>query len=302
MGVSARLGVESGDDVVSAVDKPPWCLWSIARRHLVGLVMLTVVAAALPASPSLADPGVAGNDATDEYIGTDSILLSRQFEGEKARRRAAANCDGCRWRVTVLCPSDIALLEADPAAVVVNPHPCTADARFLCPKGTRRLNIYFTARKDTPLRLIGSGCFGGAGPVKTTTVHTWVRDAQHAKLPPASVRMSPTRVLARMSGQAEIGPTGRHRWHMSVNGHRLVIDARARWHVDWGDGSSTDSQSNRVSHRWQARGQRTVVATVAWTARYWVDGDGPWPVPERLTQTARTRINVLAASQRLVPW
>ena len=301
MGARARPDVDSRARDSCAAAKPSWFLRSEAHHHL-ALVTALFCALALTSLPSSADPSVTGDDATDEYIGTDSILLSRQFDGEASSRRAAADCDGCRWRVTVLCPSDIALLEADPAAAIVNPHPCTADTRSVCPKGTRRLNIYFTAHEDTPLRRIGTGCFGGAGPVKTTTVHSWVRDAQHAKLPPASVRMSPTRVLARMSAQAEIGPTGRHRWHMSVNGHRLVIDARARWHVDWGDGSSTDSQSNRVSHRWQARGQRTVVATVAWTARYWVDGDGPWPVPERLTQTSRTRINVLFASPRLVPW
>ena len=201
-----------------------------------------------------------------------------------------------------MCPSDIALLEADPEAVIVNPHPCTADARTVCPQGTKRLNIYFAAHKEAPLRRVGSGCFGDAGPVKRTVVHSWVHDVQRAKLPPASVRLIPARVLAGMPSRAQIGPTGRHRWLMGVNGHSLLIDARARWHIDWGDGSSTQSPSNRVSHRWESSGRRGVTLTATWTARFWVDGDGPWLVPERLTQTARAHINVLSVSPRLVPW
>ncbi|MEY5145396.1 MAG: hypothetical protein RL745_765 [Actinomycetota bacterium] len=272
-------------------------------RRLMGSAVATVAAAtAVLMAPAIADPGVSGDDSSDEYVGSEAILLSRQFDGGKTHRQQAAGCNGCRWRVTVLCPSDVALLDADPAAVIINPHPCISNSTTICPAGTRRLNVYFATSADVPLKRTGSGCFGPGGPVRKDWVHTWVRDVQRAKLPPAVLTLNPSTLVTGMTAVARIAPAAAHRWRMTVNRHEVVIAAQSKWRLEWGDQQTSWTTGNHASHRWHSPGVRTVVARGSWTARYWVDGDGPWPVPELITQQAQARAAVLSAAPRLVSW
>lgn len=274
-----------------------------AHLPLSGLLIcgLVTLLGVMGSSLAIADPGVAADDDHDEYVGSSSLLLIEDFDGSDTARRQAAVCDGCRWRVTVLCPSDIAVLDRNPDAVVVNPHPCPADSSKLCPVGTRRLHVYFAAAARMPLARVGTTCVGPAGPLRRTTVESWVHEVRRARLPALSLTLNKATAIRGSKIQGRVGPARTHRWQVSVSGHRLTIQAVATVTVRWGDGSQDRSQGVDFTHTWARANTFHVRADAVWTASYWIDGRGPWRVPGQIRQDARAPITIVSTVTRLVP-
>lgn len=267
------------------------------------LSMLLAYAAILSFTlPAFADTNVTGDDSRDEYTGRGAIIVTRGFSGEAKAPESAARCSGCRWRVTVLCPSDIKAAETGARVETVNPHPCVAPDASPCPTGTRRLKIYYSAQAGEELHYIGSSCFGARGPITRKHFDSAIAAEQHRHLPPLSLGIDRTVVVRGAKTILTIQPGGRQRFTMEILGHAVVVETVPTWTVRWGAEPPKQVRSSRFSHTWLSSGEHLMTLQVSWAAIFRVDSLKPLQVHPDLHQSAVARVRVLPAFTRVVAW
>ena len=260
----------------------------IALGLVAALGLAAAPAAAVPA-PRTAD--VHGDDERDEYVGTGGLILPGSVP--EPTRREVAGCPGCHWRLTSPC------VEAEAGVPFDGNSACTSVVRG-CPQGARLLRAWFEPAGG-PWREIGLVCLAVGDPPTVATTGAAARDRFAEAVPPASGRSQPsTGVVAQLpvvfsSGQAGADRAARY----VVAGQEVVLQAAPRWHWEFGDGATltTDEPGGRypvmtVSHTYRHAGRYPVRLTTTWSARFTVDGLGPFPVDEPIVQTDEIDVSV----------
>lgn len=243
------------------------------------------------ASPSHA-VSVIGDDDRDRYVGSGGLILPGAFSRDT--RESVARCVDCRWRLRDPCADHDETCRFTPLP---------------CPDDHRVLETLWSRDAGATWQSLGLWCVGPQGPRTVGSVGSRVVEELAEELPPGRPSVQPPRgIVAQL-------PTI---WHaqqppldapmvMNLVGHRVEITATPRWSWDFGDGGrlETSQEGSRypdftVSHTYRKAGRYTVTCTTTWEATFTVDGLGPFPVAEPITQEARRAIRVAEARARLV--
>lgn len=253
-------------------------------------VLALLVAIPISVGPARATD-VHGDDARDRYVGTGGLVLPGTVD--TTTRRQVAECGDCDWRLSSPCV----------ASVLGNAFGdgCLSVVRG-CPGGTL-LRTWFRDGPQ-PWRDLGLMCVGPGGPVTVATVGGAARDRVERGIPPAAPAFLPAHgVLAQLPVRFASGqrPGDRH-WSMQVLGTPVSIVAHPGWDWDFGDGSRLhDSDQGMAEHVYRRSDVFSVACTTTWAATYTVDGLGPFPVPEPVTQVWRGSVDVGEGRAILVP-
>lgn len=260
-------------------------------------LLLLAAAVALVLVPQVhAATSVNGDDYRDQFVGTGGLILPSSV-GEDTRRRVAG-CTDCSWRLTEQCVVDGNAF--DGSAV------CDSVARG-CPQARRTLRSWFSP---------GSGRWEDLGvvcmsePVTVREVGTRVRERLSQGLPPLDISIHPSSgVLTQIplivdSGQAP----GRVSFEMDLAGHSVEVIAGARWHWDFGDGFDVTSTSpgcawpcTEIAHAYRRPGEFDLIARATWQGDFRVEGLGPFPIAEPITQSGSLVVQVHQGRALLTP-
>lgn len=272
-----------------------------AALTAVVLTALAVVAAPAGAAglgvrPPAVD--VVGDDQADRYVGTGAILIpALGWQGAGDGRGLAAACQDCRWRITEVCS------KSEFAAGGCR------DISLGCPIGTDRVRVWL-ARPGEDWSLLGTTCLGDSPPAVRDDVAAVVRDRVVRLLPRLAAACDPPggtlTWLPAVFRTAQPAGGLRH-VAMDVAGLGVVLDARARWHWSFGDGTETWTSrpggrwpDDSVAHTYRRSGSYLVRVDAVWRASYVVEGLGPFPVPGTLTQSGTLDLPVRQARALLV--
>ncbi len=252
---------------------------------------LILLAFVLISSPAHAVT-VSGDDQEDRYVGSGGLILPGAFSQDT--RESVARCIDCRWRLR---------------------DPCAAhdeDCRFTplpCPDDHRVLETLWSTDAGATWQSLGLWCVGPGGPSTVASVGSQVHEELSEALPPGRPSVQPPRGIIPQL------PTI---WHaeqpplpgpivMEIVGQRVEITPVPRWSWDFGDGGRLETQVEgsrypdfSVSHTYRRAGRYAVTCTTTWEATFTVDGLGPFPVLEPITQQAQRVIRVADARARLV--
>lgn len=260
-------------------------------------LVILVLAAGLALGPQVhAATSVNGDDYRDQFVGTGGLILPSSV-GEDTRRRVAG-CADCTWRLTDPCVVDGNAF--DGSAV------CDSVARG-CPQARRTLRSWFSS---------GAGRWEDLGvvcisePVTVHDVGVRVRDRLAQAVPPLDISFQPREgVLSQLpvivdSGQAP----GRVSFDMEVAGQSVSVIAGARWHWDFGDGYEVRTTSpgcawpcTDITHAYRSPGEFYLAAKSTWQGDFRVDGLGPFPIQDPVTQQARDVVRVRQGRALLTP-
>lgn len=264
------------------------------RRLLLLIVLLAVVLPAVvvvPASRGAWAADVHGDDERDRYVGTGGLILPGTTE--ESTRREAAGCADCSWRMTSPCVASV-LGNAFGAG-------CTSVVRG-CPGGELLRAWLMTG--GGPWRELGLVCVGDQGPLTVARAGAAARDRVVQGIPTLAPTFAPPQgVLAQLPVRFASGQrSGDRRWRMPLLGAQVAVEARPTWSWSFGDGAVTsDSDDGHVDHVYRAARDYPVVCRSTWTARFTVDGLGPFPVAEPVRQDARLEVSVGEGRAVLVP-
>jgi hypothetical protein len=128
-------------------------------------------------------------------------------------------------------------------------------------------------------------------------------------IPPLALRFQPTAgVLTQVPLLLGSGQPRDQRWRMPLLGREVSVDAHASWSWEFGDGGHLDTTDPGgryphvgVSHVYRAAGEYRVACTTRWSASFTVDGLGPFPVPQPITQHAERAVDVGEGRALLTP-
>ncbi|MBI1351485.1 MAG: hypothetical protein GC156_10235 [Actinomycetales bacterium] len=240
---------------------------------------------------------VHGDDLADEYVGTGGLILPGSVDASV--RREVSSCLGCEWRVTSPCArSDLgAPLDRACAGVVRG-----------CPGGSLRRTWFRAA--DGPWRETGLVCLRQGGLLTVRDARAAVLERLSRAVPALRPAAAPPRgVLPQLPTYFDTGmPRGEQVFTFMVAGHALAVHAQPRWSWTFGDGASmrTDDPGGSfpwgtVTHVYRVAGTFEVVCATMWTAEFWSDGLGPFPVPEGIRQEAAFPVVVGEGRAALVP-
>lgn len=267
-------------------------------RRLLGsiAVLLALLGAALPMPASAID--VIGDDAADAYAGSGGLLLPATVDDRDRER--AATCQDCQWRLVSPCVANMTAGEQVYCQL----------AAVGCPRGAFRLRAWLREGAQAGWRDLGLVCVPSGGPVTVARVERELTERFERRLPETGIAATPPRgVLPYLpvvfdSGQPSVVPATTHQ----ILGREVVLDPHPTWHWEFGDGATmtTDVPGSRypdlaVSHAYRSGGTMLVRVTTVWTARFTVDGLGPFTVSDPVRQTAQMRIEVGQARAVLVP-
>ena len=256
------------------------------RRMLISFLLVLM----LPIGPVAAD--VVGDDTNDEYIGTGAVVLPRT--SASSDRSTAITCDDCSWKLT-------------PACSTANGGPCDSVTRG-CPAAQALKRIWFS-RAGAPWRDLGIVCLGPSGVLKLAAVEDWVAEQFVQGVPVLRPAAQPTQgVLPRIPVvfRTRQGSFGTRSYRLV--GHRIRLTATPSWVWRFGDGRRLSTKEPgaaypnvTVAHAYAAAGVRRVRVRTTWTARYTLDGLGPFPVSADLTQDAAMEVVVGQGRAVLIP-
>ena len=273
--------------------------------HVVRGLARVVVAVALTAGfaglVNVEAPAVElhGDDSEDRFTGSGGVVLPKG--GGHAARVRAAECSGCRWRMS------------DPCAHMTNPGEqaaCLTISYECAPDGSRLLRAFLSNDDGATWEYLGLFCIPPSGPVTVANVEERLQDEFERRVPGASITVQPPRgALPHLpvifdSGQPAVLEPSAH----TISGMRVELAPRASWLWDFGDGGrlATGRPGSRypdlgVSHTFQRDGAHRVTVRTTWRASYVVDGLGPFDVPEPITQDAQVTVPVGQGRAVLVP-
>ena len=244
--------------------------------------VVAVISAYSPAAEAADEPctGADCDVVTDpedaEYVGTGGLLLpSDSFTGSSDDRTAAATCEECRWALLPMCR------EGTGDGVACGP------AARSCPPGTFR-RIVLLLRPGAPdWEEIGLVCLDPTGPVTIDDVAAELSDVVVEEAPPLKPGYQPRGgTLVQLPAVFDSGqPSQLGRREFNLVGFEVVLQGRATWTWDFGDGEQLTTEqpggvwpNDSVAHTYTSAGQYPVVVTTEWQAWFTVDGLGPYPV------------------------
>ncbi len=275
-------------------------------RHFAALAIAAVlVLAAQPAGLAMAVPiaptaDVHGDDEQDRYVGTGGLLLPASVDS--GTRRTVAACADCAWRLTspcVLSPLGHAFDGQSPCLSVVRG----------CAAGDQLLRGWFHGGGE-PWGEIGLVCIATSGPLTVSEVGRAARDRFEQDLPALAPTAQPgVGIVAQVPvvfGAGQVAGTTRRSYR--VLDADVELTATPRWGWKFGDGASlrTADPGGRypvigVTHPYRRAGDYSVEITATWSAAFTVDGLGPFPVAEPVTQLGHLPVRVGEGRALLTP-
>jgi len=255
--------------------------------------VIAILALALLAAfaPAVSATDVHGDDEADRYIGTGGLILPPTVAS--STRIEVASCPGCQWRMTSPC------VESDSGNPFSGTSTCLSVVRG-CAAMAELLRAWFRPAGE-PWREIGLLCIRDGPPVTVEDVGSRVAERLASELPAVRPSFQPaTGVVTQLpvifdSGQSAAGLST----SVDILGQSVGIQARPEWEWEFGDGSRqvTSDPGGRFPHGAVAhvyRFSRTYVVRMvtSWSAQFTVEGLGPFPVTEPVTQSARMTVSV----------
>jgi len=258
-------------------------------------IVMAVLACALSLLLVSALPGysiaravdIHGNDAQDTYTGVGGLVLPATADPQA--RREAASCADCAWQVGDACdtPYGVAFLRCQSTVL----H---------CPSGSAERRAWMRHGNGQWYDQ-GLLCVTSDGPPTVTTVGRRAHGAFVQHLPSLTPSSQPAQgIVAQLpvlfdSGQSS-GPSV---LDVTLAGASVHLEARPTWTWIFGDGSSQSTgvagahwPDVRVAHTYRQPGDVTVRVVTHWTASFWVNGLGPFPVAEGVAQEATVALRV----------
>ncbi|MGB2840458.1 MAG: PKD domain-containing protein [Actinomycetes bacterium] len=245
---------------------------------------LCFVAALLPSAAAIAGPpcegadcGVVADPDNAQYVGSGGLLLPpSSFTGTDADRADAAACPECRWALLPMCRGDG---QAGDVA-------CGGAARS-CPPGQFRRIVLLLRPGDTEWQEVGLVCLVGGAPTTVDDVASELADVVVEEVPPLEPSVQPEG--GTLIGLPAVFAAGQPRSlgerRFTLVGFEIVLDGRATWVWDFGDGTTIARDEpggpwpdTSVSHAYGRAGAYPVSVSSTWDAWFTVDGLGPWPV------------------------
>ncbi|MDQ1604017.1 MAG: hypothetical protein QOE01_1862 [Actinomycetota bacterium] len=221
-----------------------------------------------------------GDDRNDSVV-TSGVSFPNATPGSDIWQATHQNsqCTDCEWSVVPACLSD----QISDANVM-----CTGAAAG-CPDALDVLFRVYLRHGDGPWRLQGNVCLGpGDRPATVSDVGQAIRDRVVRYLPDAAPTFQPASGgLVNLPTLFAAGePRTMTTRPFDVLGFSVVVMAHARWEwtFDHGiakvfdqPGGAYPDQS--VSYTYAGPGERDVSVTTYWSARFTVNGAGPFAVP-----------------------
>ena len=247
------------------------------------------MASTAPASGG--DVEVHGDDANDAFSGTGGLLLPGSVDNRT--RTTVASCRGCEWRLESPCT------DTHRGTLFDSQAPCLSVVRG-CPAGDRLMRSWFRA-EGSAWREIGLICLRRSGPVTVAQVDRQVRErfveGMPALAPAFQPSMNPVAQIPVVFSSGQ--PGGTEDSAFTIIGLPVDLFARPTWVWRFGDGSATrtDDPGGRyplsgVAHAYRAAGTYSVLVRTEWSASFTVDGLGPFPVTEPVSQEDRFAVVV----------
>ncbi len=254
------------------------------RALLVVSGVLGLLVAWLPSTPAFsvqpcvgADCDVVADPDGAQYVGRGGLLLpAGSFTGSDADRRDAATCPECRWALLPMCRGNgqAGGVECGGAAAS-------------CPPGEFRRIVLLLRPGDIDWREVGLVCLVGGAPTTIDDVASELSDVVVENVPPLQPTSQPkggTLIgLPAVFASGQPARLGERRFQLV--GFDIVLDGRATWTWDFGDGHAftTDEPGGAwpemaVNHPYAHAGSYPVSVSSTWEAWFTVDGMGPWPV------------------------
>lgn len=242
-------------------------------------------------APPVWSADINGDDERDRYVGTGGLLLPGTVGTHE--RAEVASCLGCQWRLSSPC------LESDAGNAFSGTPTCLSVVRG-CPNGSALLRAWFSP-SDGQWREIGLVCIGPSGPVTVVDLGTQVRDDLARSVPAQRVAFQPRRgVVTQLPVIFDSGQDadGIHEI-MNLAGESIELRARPTWRWEFGDGAWLATRNPGaaypnldVAHPYRVAGSYRVQLRTTWSAEFTVDGIGPFPVVDPVTQTASVDLRV----------
>jgi hypothetical protein len=144
-------------------------------------------------------------------------------------------------------------------------------------------------------------CVTAGGPPTVGTVGVKARGAFVEHLPGLAPSVQPSQgVVTQLPVLFDTGQaSGTVSIDVVLAGTPVHLEARPRWTWTYGDGSTSETvfagshwPLTSVSHVYRHSGQQQVRVVTTWSATYWVDGLGPFPVAEDVHQDALMTVPV----------
>jgi hypothetical protein len=276
------------------------CLLALASLAALPVAGPAATAAAAVPAADVPAADVQGDDEQDRYVGTGGLILPGGVDVHT--RREVAGCGDCTWRLTTPC-IDTGLgngFDGQPA--------CQSVVRG-CP-GLRELLRAWTRPVGGSWRQAGLVCLDRRTPVTVAQIDRAVADAFTAELVPVGPTGQPgTGIVTQVPVLFDSGqPAGPERRTVQVLGETVRLTAWPAWTWQFGDGATlrTTDPGGRyphavVSHAYRRAGDYRVQVATEWTAEFTVDGLGPFPVTQVVTQAAGFGLRVGEGRAVLTP-
>jgi hypothetical protein len=285
-------------------------VWRVGRSftgHVVVGTALVVLGAMVYAAPAGAVKPCKGADCevvTDpdqaQYVGSGGLLLpADSFTGSSADRTDAATCPECRWALLPMCRG-----AGQAGDVACGP------AASSCPPGEFRRIVLLLRPGDTEWQEVGLVCLVGGAPTTVDDLAAELADVVVEDVPPLEPSAQPAG--GTLVGLPAVFTSGQPRSlgqrRFDLVGFSVVLEGRASWSWDFGDGAllTTDDPGGSwpnvaVSHSYPRAGDYSVGVRTVWDAWFTVDGLGPWPVGgDPVEQVAPLPLTVHQARAELV--
>lgn len=266
-----------------------WRVASQSARRIAASCVLAVLVLSAQGSPAQATAGWRGDGRS--WTGSGSVLVPGA--GHVGSSAGAENgCSGCRWHVAPVCADWHSNL-------------CDVVALKTCGPRAGWFATYFAPSPRDELELVAVPCIGpDQRPIGQEELDRQVVQTIHANAPPLKLRYQPTRSpVTQLPTIFSTGQPRTFRQTDSILGFELRLVAQARWHWDWGDGSTSDTREPggtwpnvSLSHTYRRAGLMNATVTASWDATYSIDGGAQLKVAGRpVSQTARASLRVVQA-------
>ncbi|MEY4137438.1 MAG: hypothetical protein RL205_1566 [Actinomycetota bacterium] len=229
----------------------------------------------------------------DRYSGSGGLLLPGTVDS--GTRHQAAECAGCRWRLSDPCAADGG--------------PCLAITRG-CAQLASLLRIRLSSDGGSTWSDRGLVCIPPAGPITVADVAAGVRGEFERLVPELRPRLEPSAgVVTRIpvnfiSGQPRGLPPSSH----VILGQNVELRPAVRWSWDFGDGAEIGSSepgepypAGTIRHAYRRAGVQVARVRAHWSGTFQVDGLGPFPVTGSIEQSAAMEVAVGEGRAVLVP-
>lgn len=152
-----------------------------------------------------------------------------------------------------------------------------------------------------PMRYRGTVCLGPGGPATSTNLATSLKDEAVARLGPLRPRLlSPAAVQGQRS-RVSAGVPRTVTFPLAVAGLHVLVTAAGRFTWHGPEAAAIADTAPVASYFWRRCGPVQVQVSAVWTATFSVDGLGPFPVEQTITQEGSINLRVHRAKAVLVP-